>query len=261
PCKSTASRTAPGSGSPARRGLPPRGSAFRRARCSRRGPNCRPSEWPLRLRCSWTVCYLKDSSARGLCLKRRRRTGADDLAFIAAGIAKTMRQRALEIIGIPRPQNPRLPTDGQFDLALDDDAALLSRMGQHLLAGIGIRRIALVQYGHAAFRQAAADQAQLHARRADVGQFLPRKEHLRLAAEIQGEEIRQRHRYAVEHLLQRADRRTHPILLDQRNQAIGHPRALRQFTLRQAVHLPHGFKVATNVQAHDVYYNRQNGSE
>jgi len=55
-------------------------------------------------------------------------------------------------------------------------------MREHLLAGVGVGGIALVQYGHAAIGEPAAHQAKLHGTGADVRQFLARKEDLRLAA-------------------------------------------------------------------------------
>ena len=63
-------------------------------------------------------------------------------------------------------------------LALDDHAALLARVRQHLLAGVGVRRIALVQDRHAALGEPAADEPQLHRAGADVGELRARKEHL-----------------------------------------------------------------------------------
>src|SRR5580704_15992245 len=104
-----------------------------------------------------------------------------------------MRQSTLEVIGVAGPEDPRLAADGELDFSLDDDAPLLAGVRQHLLAGIGIRRIALVQDRHVAFYQAAADQPQLDAPRTDVAEIFPREKHLRLAAEIQGEEIGERH--------------------------------------------------------------------
>src|SRR5580692_3469762 len=97
-------------------------------------------------------------------LETRRGTGAHDLAFIAADVAEAMRQGTLEVVRIPRTENPRLAADGEFYFSLDDHAALLAGVSQHLLAGVGIRRVALVQYRHTALGEAAADQPQLDAR-------------------------------------------------------------------------------------------------
>ncbi len=91
------------------------------------------------------------------------------------------------------------------------------------------------------------DQAQLDRAGADVREFVPRKEHLGLAGKIQGEEIRKRHRNAVQHLLQRTDRRAHPILLDQGNQAVGDAGTLRQLSLRQPVHLPDRLQMGADI--------------
>src|SRR6266404_758519 len=189
-------------------------------------------------------------------LKTRRRAGADEFAFIAPDIAEAVRQRAFEIIRVAGPENPRLAADGELDFSLDDDTPLLARVRQHFLSGIGTRGVALVKDRHAALGQAAADEAQLDARSTDITEFLPGEEHLRLAAEIQGEKVGERHGNTVEDLLQGTDRRAHPVLLDQGNQAVGHAGTFRQLALRQPVHLPYGFQVGTYVQAHDVYYNR-----
>src|SRR5277367_4369613 len=213
-------------------------------------------------------CYLKAAAvplrflaapAGSRCARSesRRRARADDLALLAAAVAEAVRQRAIEIISVPGSEDSRLSADGDFDLSFDDYSALLARMRQHLLARVGVRCIPLVQYRHAAFGQAAADEAQFNARRADIAQFLPRKKHRRLAAQVQREEIGQRHGDAVENLFQGAHRRAHAVLFDQRNQAVGHAGALRQLALREPVHLAHRFQMSTDVQAHAVYYNRR----
>src|SRR6202789_442796 len=196
---------------------------------------------------SFHSCQLVRKDFLDEVLETRRRTGTDDFALVAADVAEAMRQGSLEIIGITGPEYPRLAADGEFDSSLDDHPALLAGVSQHLLARIGIWRIALVQNRHGAFCETAADQAQLDARGAYIAEFLPWEEHLGLPTEIQGEEIGKRHGNAVEHLLQRADRGTHPVLLDQGNQSVRHPGALRQLTLRQPVHLPHGFQMGTHV--------------
>src|SRR5580704_3618926 len=81
--------------------------------------------------------------------KGGRRARAHDLAFLAPGIAEAMRNGTLEVIRIAH---------GELDLALDDDAPLFAGMRQHLLAGIGVRRVAFVQDRHAALPQSAADE-------------------------------------------------------------------------------------------------------
>src|SRR5271156_5274317 len=86
------------------------------------------------------------------------RARAHDLALLAARVAEPMRNGALEVIGIARAEDPRLPADRELDLALDDHAALFSRVREHLLAGIGVRRIALVQDRHVAFGEPAAHE-------------------------------------------------------------------------------------------------------
>ena len=69
---------------------------------------------------------------------------------------------------------------------------------------------------------------------------------------IEREELRHRHRHAVEHLLERAHRGADAVLLDQRDQAVGDPGAARQFALRQAVQLAHVFETGPDVDGHDV---------
>ena len=168
-----------------------------------------------------------------------------------------MRNRALEVVRVARRQDARFATHRQLDAALDDHAALLARVRQHLLARVRAGRIALVQDRHAALGEAAADEPQLHRPGADIGELRSRKEDLHLAGEVQGEELRERHGDTVEHLLERGHRGAHAVLLDERNEAVGHPRALRQLALRKAVHLPHGFEVSTDVQTHSVNYFKQ----
>src|SRR5579859_437319 len=196
-----------------------------------------------------------DSLARNVVIpfprsKRRRRARAHELALLVAGVSKPVRNGALEVIGIARGEHPGIRAHGQFDLTLDDDAPLLTRVREHFFAGVGLGRIALVQNRHAAFAQAATDQSQLYRARTQVGEFVAREEYLGLARKIQGEEVRQRHRYAVQDLFEGTHRRTHPVLFNERNQAVGDAGALRQLTLRQPVHLPHRLQMDAHVYAH-----------
>src|SRR5579863_9241763 len=94
-------------------------------------------------------------------LKTRRRTRADDLAFVAPNVAEAMRQGALEIVGVTWPEHPRLAADGEFDFSFDDHTSFLAGVRQHLLAGVRARRIAFMQDRHGAFGQPAADEPQL----------------------------------------------------------------------------------------------------
>src|SRR6266404_3933657 len=236
PCRNTASRTTLESIRRSRRGPPPRGSISRRAPYWRRDPNCMPFGWPLPLQCSWNPASFTRS-------KRGWRTRAHELALFASGISKSVRNGTLEVVGIARGEHPGIPAHRQFDPTLDDDAALFTRMREHFIAGIGIGRKTLVQNRHAAFAQTSADQPQLYRARADVREFVLREEHLGLARKIQGEKVRKRHRDAVQDFFERTDGRAHPVLFDQRNQAVGDTGALRQLALRQAVHLPDRFQV------------------
>jgi len=105
-----------------------------------------------------------------------------------------------------------------------------------------------------------AKRPQFDAGRADVRQFLAREKHLRLAGQIQGKKVGERHGNTIQHLLERTDRGAHAILLDERDQPIGDPGALGEFALRQSVHLAHGLQMATDISTHDVYYIKQIGT-
>ncbi len=130
---------------------------------------------------------------------------------------------------------------------MHDDAALLALVGEHLRAGVGARRIDLVQDRHRALAARAGDEVQSHVAVADVGQLVGGVEDLRLIAEVDGEKLRQRHRDAGQDLLQRADRRADAVLLDQRDHAVGDTGPLGQLALRQAVDLADRSQVGADV--------------
>jgi hypothetical protein len=71
-----------------------------------------------------------------------------------------------------------------------------------------------------------------------------------MCAQIEREKIRECHRHAIEHLLQRTHRRTYPVLFDQRYRAVRDAGAFRQFALRQAVHHAHRTQMRADVNAH-----------
>ncbi len=75
----------------------------------------------------------------------------------------------------------------------------------------------------------------------------PREKHLGLARQVQSKEVGQSHGDAIEDFLERTHRWTHAVLLDEGNQAVGDARAFREFTLREAVHLPHGFQMGADI--------------
>ena len=107
-----------------------------------------------------------------------------------------------------------------------------------------------MQHGELPARALRGHQAQRGAFAADLHQLVGRIEHLRGAGHVQREELGHRQRHAVEHLLQRAHRRTDAILFDQRNEAVGHAGAARQLALRQAMQLAHVFESCPDVDAH-----------
>ena len=83
---------------------------------------------------------------------------------------------------------------------------------------------------------------------AEVGQLVAAEEDLRAGRQVECEELCERHRNAVEHFLQRADRRAHAVLLDQRDQAVGNPRAFGELALGEAVKSAHCAQVRADVE-------------
>src|SRR5687768_10121748 len=72
------------------------------------------------------------SRVTGDSLQRRRARSADDLTALAPAIAEAVRHRAREIISVSGPEHARLPADGDFDPARDDDAPFLAHVPQHV---------------------------------------------------------------------------------------------------------------------------------
>ena len=120
-------------------------------------------------------------------------------------------------------------------------------MREHVLAGGGARFVALVQHRELPARPLRGDQAQRSPFAADFDQLVGRIEHLRGAVHVQREELGHGQGHAVEHLLQRAHRGADTVLLDQRNEAVGHAGAPRQLALRKAMQLAHVFEPRPDV--------------
>lgn len=59
-------------------------------------------------------------------LEGRRRAGADDLAYLAADISKTVRELPGEVIGLSRTEDASRPAHRDLDAAANDDTALLA---------------------------------------------------------------------------------------------------------------------------------------
>ena len=72
---------------------------------------------------------------------------------------------------------------------------------------------------------------------------------MRARRQVEREEVGQRHRDAVQHLLERAHRRAYTVLLDQRNHAVRDARALRELALRHTVEGPDRAQVRADVDA------------
>src|SRR5215470_869137 len=144
----------------------------------------------------------------------RRSGGADDLTRLASDIAETMGQLTREIISLSGSEHARRSPDGELDAPADHHAGLLAvAVRLHSIAGGGPRRVALVQQRQLPPRTLGGDEAQRDLGVAELDQLLCAEEGLRRGGEIEREELGERHRHAVEHLLQGADRRAHPVLL------------------------------------------------
>lgn len=79
-------------------------------------------------------------------LKCRRSTDAYQFAFDFAAIPKTVRQIAVEVIGVTRSKRFTLAAHGHFDLAPNVDPSLLPCVGQHGRASVCARCVRFVQY-------------------------------------------------------------------------------------------------------------------
>src|SRR5688572_19706599 len=174
--------------------------------------------------------------------ERGRGGGGDDLTHLAPDVAEPMRRRAGEIVGITRFEHARLPAHGELDLAAHDDAALFAAMGQHVLAGGSAGLVALGRHRALAARGLRRDQPQGSPFAADLDQLVRRVENLGRARDVQREELRHGEGNAVEHFFERTHRGADPVLLDQRDQAVGDARATRQLALRQAMHFADVFE-------------------
>ena len=74
----------------------------------------------------------------------------------------------------------------------------------------------------------------------------------RTGIEIEGEEVGQRDRDAVEHLLERTHRRTDLVLFDQRDGAVGDAHALGQLALAEAFGFADQLQACADVHHHPV---------
>jgi hypothetical protein len=175
--------------------------------------------------------------------------GADENGVGVSDVAEAMRDTALEVVALTGPKHTHLLTDRQFDLTLNDDTTLFAFVFQHACAGIAAGRHDLAQQTNLTIATVFADQVVVNVVGADIGLFFDRIERTVLTlGDIQGKELRQRNRYAAQHLFQRTDRRTDLILLDQRDGAVGHARALGQFALAETFERADGLQPKSDVQ-------------
>ena len=113
-----------------------------------------------------------------------------------------MRQSAFEVIGVAGTQHLDPLCDGDFDLALSDDAAFLAGVREHLRPGVGAGWVDLVQDGHRTMAQAGANKEDRDIAAAEVGKPLALVEVVRNGAIIAGEEISERQGRYVEYFLE-----------------------------------------------------------
>src|SRR5215469_9380316 len=158
---------------------------------SRRARSCQETESAVALILSGAS--LSDGS---------RGAGTDDLTRLAPDVAEAVRELTGEIVGFARPEHARRTADGELDAPADHDPGLLAAMREHLLAGGGAGRVALVQYRELPAGTLCRDQPQRYLGIAELDELARAEERLWRSAQFEGEELRQRHRYAVQHLLQ-----------------------------------------------------------
>ncbi|MNQ97934.1 hypothetical protein D3C85_1136050 [compost metagenome] len=126
-------------------------------------------------------------------------------------------------------------------------------MGVHLVAGVGARRIGLVEEGQGTAGMGLAHQLHGDGAAADIGKFGGPVDHLGLVFlfQVERKEFHQRHGNAPQHLLQGADGRADAVFLDHGNRAVGDTRALGELTLGKAFQLADGLQSNTDVQWRD----------
>src|SRR4051794_31929885 len=109
-----------------------------------------------------------------------------------------MRPPALEIIGITGAKDTPLAIDGHLDAAGNDDAAFLAVVHQRYAPGVAAGTILLAQDLQRAAEQIVADLHVGDRLLADLGQLVGTIERLARPLRLDGEELRQPHRDAVE---------------------------------------------------------------
>src|SRR6516162_6639640 len=128
--------------------------------------------------------------------------GTDDLTRLPSDVAEAVWELTGEIISLTGSEHARRAAHGELDAPVDHHARFLTAMRQHLLAGGSSGRIALVEYGELPPRPLGGDHAQRHLGIAELYQLIGAEEGLWRIAQVEGEELRERHRHPVQHLLQ-----------------------------------------------------------
>jgi len=163
-----------------------------------------------------------------------------------------MRKLAGEIIGLAGSQHARSAAHRELDAPADHDARLLAAVREHFLAGGRAGRVSLVQHRQLPPGALRRHQAQRDLRIAQLDEIVGAEKSLRRSAQVHGEELGERHRHTIQHLLQRAHRGAHAVLLDEGNEPVGHPGAAGKLALRQPESGPDTAQARTDVDAHGV---------
>src|SRR6516165_7925140 len=179
--------------------------------------------------------------------------GTDDLTRLAPDVAEAVWELTREIISLAGAEHPRRTADGELDASADDDPRLLAAMREHLLTGRRARRVALVQHRELAAGSLRGNEPQRYLGVTELHQLIGGEERLRRIAQIEREELGERHRDPIQHFLQRADRGTHAVLLDERDEAVGDSRAPRELALRKPEGGTYAAQSCADVDTHGVF--------
>ncbi len=164
-----------------------------------------------------------------------------------------MRQLAREVVRLTRPEDTGRSADRELDASSHHHTAFFPAVDDHLITGAGPRSIPLMQDRELAPWPLGRNQPQRDFFIPELDQLIHPEESLRGCAQVEGEELGQRHWNPVQHLLEGADRGAHAILLDEGNQSIGHPRTAGQLALRDAEGRPNTAQPCAYVNCHETF--------
>ncbi len=187
---------------------------------------------------------------RSLKNRNSRCAGADDLTRFTANVLEPMRQVARKVVRLARLQHTRDAGNRKLNATLHDDATLFAPVSEHLIARFRPRRIPLMEQRELTPRPLSRDEPERYLIVAQLRELLRGEKRLRSGGHVQGKELGEGHRHAVEDFLQRAHRGTDTVLLDQRDQPVGHPRPPRKCPLRKAEGDPDAAQSRAYVNAH-----------